>query len=314
MNKPKLSIIIPAYNTDKYIRECLDSIVNQKTISYEVVIIDDGSTDKTSEICDEYAKVYSRIRVFHLQNTGVSNARNLGIKNAIGELIWFVDSDDVLKPNSIDIVINKSRNSDLLIFGINEFDKNNNRNRNFEKNCIDNLKAINRMLEDNDMRGYLFNKVFRTSIIKNNQILFNNNIKTCEDLLFCIEYTNHIKKANIINDVLYSYRQRRNGAIHSRLNKKQATALEAFSRIEEMCNEKESSLKSKALFIKAYYKYKPILSEQQKREYIKKLKKYKGSYRYFSKKDQILIAGYRFFHPIMLILHRKQFKGKELYD
>lgn len=314
MNKPKLSIIIPAYNTDKYVSECLDSIISQNATNYEIIIIDDGSTDKTPEICDKYAKNYNYVKVFHLQNTGVSNARNLGIKKAAGELIWFVDSDDTVKPNSINVIVDKSRNSDLLIFGINEFGKKNNRDRKFKNKCIDKHETIHRMLEDDDIRGYLFSKVFRASIIKKYQILFDNNIKTCEDLLFCIEYTNHIEKADIISDVLYSYRQRRNGAIHSKLNKKQATALEAFSKIEEICSEKNSIIKAKALFVKAYYKYKPVLSKHQKTIYDKQRKKYEKSYNFFSKKDRLLITGYRFFHPMMLMLHRNQFKGKGLYD
>lgn len=96
-----LSVIIPAYNVEKYIGECLDSLVRQNIDKeeYEVICVDDGSSDKTPEILDEYAKQYSNICVIHKENEGVSVARNVGIENAVGEYLWFVDSDDFIVHN-----------------------------------------------------------------------------------------------------------------------------------------------------------------------------------------------------------------------
>jgi glycosyltransferase involved in cell wall biosynthesis len=89
-----ISVIIPVYNTESYLRKCLDSIVNQTYRELEIIIIDDGSTDGSGEICDEYKMSDSRIRVFHTENRGLSCARNLGLDEAKGEWIGFVDSDD----------------------------------------------------------------------------------------------------------------------------------------------------------------------------------------------------------------------------
>ncbi len=90
------SIIVPVYNVEKYLRECLDSISLLKTVTWETILVDDGSTDTSGQICDEYAKQDSRFRVIHQKNAGVSAARNAGLDAAKGEWIWFVDSDDIV--------------------------------------------------------------------------------------------------------------------------------------------------------------------------------------------------------------------------
>lgn len=93
-NPPKISIIVPVYNVEQYLRRCIDSILNQSFTDFELLLIDDGSKDKSGEICDEYAARDSRIRVFHKENGGVSSARNVGLDNARGEWVAFVDADD----------------------------------------------------------------------------------------------------------------------------------------------------------------------------------------------------------------------------
>ena len=99
MDKIFISIIVPVYNVEKYLRECLDSISQLKTVTWEAILVDDGSTDTSGKICDEYAKQDSRFRVIHQKNAGVSAARNAGLDAAKGEWIWFVDSDDSINPD-----------------------------------------------------------------------------------------------------------------------------------------------------------------------------------------------------------------------
>ena len=95
-NNPKISIIVPVYNVEQYLRRCIDSILNQSFADFELLLIDDGSKDKSGAICDEYAAKDSRIRVFHKENGGVSSARNIGLENARGEWLSFIDGDDVI--------------------------------------------------------------------------------------------------------------------------------------------------------------------------------------------------------------------------
>lgn len=313
MSKTKLSIVIPAYNTEKYISECLDSIIKQKTSDYEVLIIDDGSTDGTAKICDDYAKNNKQISVFHIKNGGVSNARNRGITEAKGELIWFVDSDDTIKPNAIKKISSMPDDCGLLVFGTEEFDTKNRITRQHGDLEIDANETADRMICDTGIRGYPFNKIFRLGIIKKHKILFDNTIKNCEDLLFAIQYTKYIKKTKIINDVLYGYRQRRGGAIHDEINPEQATAMEAFLKISKEDVAPSVIIKAKALFVKAYYKYRPILDEEKCIRYYKTLKECKEEKKRFLKKDKLLIIGYRFCNPIMQLLHIKN-RNKNLYD
>lgn len=96
---PTISVIVPVYNTEKYLRRCIDSVLAQTYADFELLLIDDGSKDKSGEICDEYAQKDARVRVFHKENGGVSSARNLGLDNARGEWVAFVDSDDYIEEN-----------------------------------------------------------------------------------------------------------------------------------------------------------------------------------------------------------------------
>ena len=96
---PTVSIIVPVYNVEKYLRECLDSILNQTFKDFELILIDDGSKDKSGEICDEYAKIYNNITVVHQKNQGQAAARNNGVKISEADWIMFVDSDDVIHPD-----------------------------------------------------------------------------------------------------------------------------------------------------------------------------------------------------------------------
>ena len=98
MDSPIISVIVPVYNVEQYLPHCIDSILTQTFTDFEVLLIDDGSTDNSGRICDEYAKKDNRIRVFHKENGGVSSARNVGLDNAEGEFLGFVDGDDILSP------------------------------------------------------------------------------------------------------------------------------------------------------------------------------------------------------------------------
>ena len=112
-----ISIIVPVYNCENYINKCIESILSQSYPYFELLLIDDGSTDKSGEICDKYKSIDSRIKVFHENNNGVSYARNLGISNSIGEYIAFVDSDDWVEPDYISSLITEASKADLIFFG-----------------------------------------------------------------------------------------------------------------------------------------------------------------------------------------------------
>ena len=110
-----ISIIIPAYNVEKYISKCLESIIKQTYSNIEIILVDDGSTDKTSEICDEYEKKDDRIKVIHTENRGVSEARNKGLENVKGNWITFVDSDDWIEEDFCEVLLKKIKDYDADI-------------------------------------------------------------------------------------------------------------------------------------------------------------------------------------------------------
>ena len=100
-----ISIIVPVYNAERYLGHCLESIIGQTYKKIEIILLDDGSTDNSGKICDEYALKDNRVKVFHTENKGPSAARNKGIENSNGEFIFFVDADDFIKSNALDLLI-----------------------------------------------------------------------------------------------------------------------------------------------------------------------------------------------------------------
>ena len=105
----KISVIVPVYNAEQYLNQCIDSILNQTIDSLELLLLNDGSKDNSGAICDEYAKKYDNIRVFHLENGGPSRARNIGISEANGKFVGFVDSDDFIESTMIEIMYLKAQ-------------------------------------------------------------------------------------------------------------------------------------------------------------------------------------------------------------
>ena len=123
MSDPKISVIIPVYNAESTLRRCVDSVLAQTFTDFECLLINDGSKDRSGEICDEYAAGDSRIRVFHKENGGVSSARNLGLDNATGEWIAFVDSDDWVGEKYLES-FSEYLDADLIISGFQSVNKN----------------------------------------------------------------------------------------------------------------------------------------------------------------------------------------------
>ena len=117
MINPQISIIVPVYNAEKYLDDCITSILEQDFLSFELLLVDDGSMDNSSSICDKYALMDGRIRVFHQKNQGVSSARNIGLKNALGSYVMFADADDFFLPGAFSLLLNLivSTNSDIAL-------------------------------------------------------------------------------------------------------------------------------------------------------------------------------------------------------
>lgn len=258
---PNLSIIIPIYNASSYLHTCVDSILSQSFSDFELILVDDGSSDNSGSICDEYVQKDLRVRVFHKDNGGVSSARNLGLEVAIGEFIYFSDSDDKLPPNSLKI----------LSSGINE-------------NCKSAVAGYTLLNEDNSIlysiqdmncgymqrdemlmqffapspyqyQGYLVNKLFNRSIIEKHHIRFDPSVKFNEDRLFCVQYTCALNQSDIVYfnwSSVYNYIQHPNSAMASlekRFNPDFLTDLDAFVKMGHILRE----TKVNSHLLKAHY-------------------------------------------------------------
>lgn len=207
-NTPKISIIVPVYNVEKYLHRCIDSILAQTYTDFELLLIDDGSKDCSGKICDEYAIRETRIKVFHKENGGVSSARNVGLENTNGEWITFCDSDDDLKNTFLEDFISQDLSSDLLSQGYLEDRNGRIIKRCFSDQILTNAKCYPFILDmyKTTQLGFLWCKAFRKEIIAKNHIVFNINIRHMEDLDFIIKYCLCVNKISNVSKCNYIYK------------------------------------------------------------------------------------------------------------
>lgn len=235
MNQPKISVIVPVYNAEKYLHRCIESILNQTFEDFEVLLINDGSTDQSPAICDEYAKIDSRVRVFHKENGGVSSARNVGLQNMIGEYSIHCDSDDWVDLNYLK-TFNKvaiSTNADIIW---SDFIVKNKKTYTLIKEESDEVitSLINKLLLSK-IHGSVWNKLIRNKVIIDNNITFFDGVDMCEDLLFVVECLLKSKKIKYVPLGLYYYRRDRLDSLASSFSiKKMQSKTYVFKRIENL--------------------------------------------------------------------------------
>ena len=216
MKIPKISVVIPVYNTEKYLRACLSSVVNQTYSNIEIIIINDGSSDNSTLICEEYSKSDERITFIDKDNEGVSVARNIGITLAKGEWIYFLDSDDFLDFNAFEKLINiaSDTNCDVIQFGLRRLMVGNIVSENKPSNYQE-YQDLELFLEENELKPVsACLHFFKSSLIKNNKIKFNEKLKHNEDMLFVYSLYCHLKKIVVINDILYNLVLREDSVSH----------------------------------------------------------------------------------------------------
>lgn len=216
----KFSVLVPVYNVELYVSECIESVLNQTYQNFELILVDDGSPDQSGEICDEYAKKDARIRVFHKENGGLIHTRRFAIEKALGNWYVFLDSDDTLQPNALETIYNKilQYGCDLVIYGWQRF-------------CGDTVLddtatgrpdfvfSDKRMLYKTIFFDQQYNSLCRKAVKAN---LFVGQdyskfykIKYGEDLLQSIELLNNANKVLMIDDLLYCYRANPESMTHT---------------------------------------------------------------------------------------------------
>ena len=215
------SIIIPVYNTSQYLKECIESILCQNDILFELLLIDDGSTDDSGKICNEYSQKDTRVKCFHILNGGVSKARNYGLSKAKGQYVSFIDSDDFVASNYLKIIKDIiDSHPDFAIYNhirwINNAKQEKGRFRlsNRMYHSIHSLyqEAVNLEIVSLSVCCAVFNR----NIIETHHIRFNESMKTCEDFMFSLAYYQYIHNFMAINTPVYYYRQNLNSATGKR--------------------------------------------------------------------------------------------------
>lgn len=205
----KVSIVIPIYNSEVKLKDCLESIRNQTYKNFEVILINDGSTDCSGNICDYYSEIDDRFIVQHCENRGVSAARNKGINLANGKYLVFIDSDDKIKNNMLESMVSyiEKADTDVLISGITFIG-----NKNVSKELLPNINGKigidiwKYICEDTSgLYGYVPNKMYRLKVIKDNEIYFDENRQIQEDLDFAINVYSKCNKFYLLQESYYLY-------------------------------------------------------------------------------------------------------------
>lgn len=286
MYKMYLSVIIPVYNVEQYLSRCLNSLLAQTFDEFEILLINDGSTDSSREICDNYIAKDARIKVFHQKNSGVSSARNFGLKQAQGGWIYFMDADDWLEPNAFSAfkkILSIHPQIDIYKFGfykdlanrsISVCDK----EQKIVKNSMDMFLAT----EKNHYHAFVWNMIFRKQLA--DSLWFNEDIHWCEDHIFTLTLYTKAKYMFIDNNMYYHYIIHERGtslsyAYHNPYMIRNATRLEAEAKKACLIGDHPEILSHINHTYNALMKnairclYKGIYSYQQRKEFFQSIDK-----------------------------------------
>ncbi len=226
-----ISIIIPVYNVERYLRQCLESVINQTYTNLEIILVNDGSSDQCAEICDIYASIDARIAVIHKTNGGLSDARNAGLKVATGDFISFVDSDDVVSVEFYEKLLKLALkfNADIVECNYLKFAQNeeiNNAGKDSQSKIeIFNTQDAIKLLMDEKLKQVVWNKLYRIKLVKNIEFPIG---KLNEDEFWTYKVFGNAKKILKLSDVLYYYRQQCDSIMGKAYNSKRLDGLEAL--------------------------------------------------------------------------------------
>ena len=231
MSKTLISVIIPVYNAEKYLHKCVTSILSQTFTDFELLLINDGSNDLSGKICDEYATKESCIHVFHKENGGASSARNLGIDKAKGEWIVFVDSDDWVEPDYLEVLYDHIE--DGFVASAYSYEKD---GKKWQDPLEDKTITISANNLTNILMSAIFmapnSKLYKRDILNDKNIRFNCQLTAKEDTLFIWSYLLHVNRIRTIRKATYHYCITGDGLSHKRIPIEECTyALNCFKNV-----------------------------------------------------------------------------------
>lgn len=326
--KDLISIIVPIYNVEKYLKTCLNSIVNQTYRNLEIILVDDGSPDQCGEICDEYAEKDDRIKVIHKENGGLSDARNAGINIASGKYIAFIDSDDYIADNFIQYLYDlcEGKNADMAECQYIEFkeeSKNENDLTKKEDYIVDVEQILEMLYSEEDVERIsttvVWNKLYKRELF--DTIRFPKG-KIHEDEFITYKlYWKMNSKIAITNQKLYYYRNRVDSITGNEFNKKRLDYIEALQERLEFFKEKDKKIlyektleKYAYILIKYYFITKKQIPNSQKEQ--KEIwQKFKRNYKEFTKiektqREKIKYLMFRYFPRLLELLRKMKLRKR----
>ena len=223
MVTPKISVIVPVYNVEQYLSKCIESILSQTFTDFELLLINDGTPDQSGVICDEYAKKDARIRVFHTKNKGVSSARNLGLDEALGEWVAFVDSDDSVEERYLaDLYAGILKDKiGFIMQGFSLCDETGKVFHliSFDKALVEHKHFDLIITQHNAIKyGHVCSKLYQLATIRNNNLYFDIQIHRAEDLIFMLEYIQYCDYIYFIQGSNYNYLRAERDTLSKRYN------------------------------------------------------------------------------------------------
>ncbi len=219
MNSPEISVIVPCYKVEKYISDTIESVLRQSFIDWELLLVDDGSPDNVGKICDEYALKDSRIKVFHKENGGVMSARMLGLKNATGNFVMFLDGDDMYPEYSLELLHKTitEKQVDWIRGSVADVDENNSITVVYENKwlngCADHDEFMKRFCR---IPKALSSSIYRKSVLDSKEIVLDPKIKNNEDFIFNLFLSDQIKCVYGIKDIVYLCHVHDDSASHAK--------------------------------------------------------------------------------------------------
>lgn len=250
MENPLVSVIVPIYNVESYLNRCVDSLVNQTYHNLEIILVDDGSPDNCSQMCDDWTKKDSRIKVIHKENGGLSDARNAGMDLATGDVISFIDSDDWIDLKAFESILNsmKKDGSDIVSCGVkwvNEDGKLLRTDSVKEHELLNPHDAMRELLHDGKLKQHVWNKLYRRNMMEN--IPFEKG-KYHEDVFWSYQVIGKAKSVSVIPDSYYNYVQRADSIMGESYSPKRLDALDAMQLRCDYMNKHFPDLYNDALY------------------------------------------------------------------
>lgn len=229
---PRVSVIVPVYNSREYLGPCIESVLNQSYTDFELILIDDGSTDGCAEICDRYASSDHRVRCVHVNNSGVSAARNMGLSQAKGEYVTFVDSDDYVSEGFLTSAVGLMESDEELDFVQYSMDRFNANGIFYQEESDDIICPLPEFVSVAKYWGSVCASLFRARIIEMYDLSFNTFLKLGEDQSFLYGYLTHCRKCSKQSVILYHYRANQESATHHPSVQDLVCSIEYFNKTE----------------------------------------------------------------------------------